>query len=322
MNTEARPVPTWFDPFLGDSGLRQCYHLLHQGAWAEFDAALDGAPDSWLHPFLLLSEDASIETVVFERYADARPSPRSLTYLGGARIRDGYERLATLGRDATVSDRQAFEQQLTAAEALLVDASREKLTAADPWILLLFSGRGLKLDLDTLRDRFENAHSRSPFRADACFHYLLGLGSRSGGSDVAMFDFARWVADEDEPSSPAMFCLPVAHLERGLGPETPHSLTEYLAEPEPVEELTAGLRDYLWETQSEATSPDLLTLNAYALAVTVVDVESARLVRECFRRIDNRPTAYPWIIDEDNNVATVFADIQRAQLRAASRFDF
>lgn len=311
-STVARPLPTRFDPFCQDDALRRPYQLLHAGAWDELEAELAGDPAGWPVLSLLAGEDAAVEVVVLQRYAEARPSARSVALFGGAVVRDAF----ALHR----ANPGAFASLLHQAEEILHHARRLDPDLADPWVHLLATGRGLRVELRELRDRFENAHARVPFRADACIQYLHGLSSRSGGSDGAMFDFARWIQSEAPPGSPAMVTLPTAHLEYGMGEESPRSLTEHLSHPATVAELTPALADFMWESPTRATHAELPTLNAFALAMTVEERESANLVRECFRRIDNRPTAYPWTLYQDEEIAEVFTEVQRSQLRSAERF--
>ncbi|MCP4223821.1 MAG: hypothetical protein GY773_10805 [Actinomycetia bacterium] len=313
MSEASRPPPTRFDPFLSDSKLRHAYQLLHAGNWDELDKVLSRAPGSWLLPPILTSEDAAIESVVLVRYVKARPSCRSLSLLAGLKVRDAFEA-------HSVEDATTFTTQLQRAEKLLHDAMHFDPQLADPWVHLLHSGRGLNIDLRDLRHRFESAHELAPFRPDACRQYLLGLSSRSGGSDDAMFDFARWIRAEAPSGSPAMGTLPTAHLEYCFGHESPVSLTEHLTHPATVAELTPALADYMWANPSQAGPAELPTLNAFALAMTVSDRETALLVRGCFRRIDNRPTSYPWSLYQDEEIAEVFNEVQRAQLRSADRF--
>ena len=181
------------------------------------------------------------------------------------------------------------------------------------------AGEARASDVRELRHRFENAHARSPFRPDACCQYLLGLSSQAGGSDDAMFDFARWIQSEASSGTPAMVTLPMAHLEYGMSGASRPNLTEHLTHPATVAELTPALAEYIWETPSRAGPQELPTLNAFALAMTVNDRDSANLIRECFRRIDNRPTAYPWTLYEDEEIPTVFTEAQRVQLRSADQ---
>lgn len=324
MAKQSRPVPTRFDPFLGDSDLRRVYHKLHAGKWDEFDEALSIERHSWLLQWILTSDDAAVETVVFDRLYKALPSARTLSLLGGAKVRDAWSLLDEITADTTEDEftriDQRFQDDLTDAEELLQSAIRLRPALADPWVQLLNSGRGLGIELKELRVRFENVHSRSPFRPDACQSYVLGLSTRRGGADSAMFDLARWLEAEAPAFSPARMVLPVAHLEYGMGNSAGYSLTEHLSRPETVGELAPALDGFLSATPDKADPTELPTLNAFALAMTVADSTTAQLIEECFRRIDNRPTSYPWTLYEDEDIAEVFVEVQRTQLRSAERY--
>jgi hypothetical protein len=329
QNSQSRPVPTRFDPFLGDTGLRHAYQLLLSAAWDEFTLLLEAEADSWVLQSILTSDDAAIETVVFRRLGEARPSARAFALLGGAQARDAELLLNEHRLDPSLPNRivdnpssirmAEAEALLTQAEETLQQAIRLRPALADPWVHLLATGRMLGRDLPELRTRFENAHSRVPFRPDACRHYTLGLSSRGGGSDAAMFEFARWVDHEAPAGSAARIVLPLAHLEHGLGP-APLTLSEHLALASTMEELSPALGAYLAATSPLAGPPELSLLNTFGLAMTITDASTARLVQECFRRIDNRPTSYPWSLYQDEEIPAVFAEVQRTQLRRVSRF--
>lgn len=320
-----RPGPTRFDPFLDDAYLREIYQLLQSGEWVDFGEALEHHEDPWVAKSILTSNDAAIETVVFQRFHEAMPSAGSLSLLGGAQVRDAWNILDTIDPDMAEAEfariDARFQESLATAEETLQQAVILRPALADPWIHLLNSGRGLGIDLQELRTRFENAHSRMPFRPDACHQYLLGLSSRGGGADGAMFDLARWLQAEAPTYSSARMALPMAHLEYGLSDSSNLTLTEHLSLEETVDELTPALAAFLLATPSEAESSQLLVLNAFGLAMTVNSEETARLTRECFRRIDNRPTSYPWSLYEDEEIVDVFNEVQRTQLRAAERFE-
>lgn len=322
QNSQSRPVPARFDPFLGDTQLRHGYQLLLSASWDELTQLLEGDPESWLLQSILTSDDAAVETVVLERLSDARPSARSLSLLGGAQVRDALALLDHGGpMNGTRSPaRDQAETHLLEAESTLQQAVRLRPALADPWVHLLVSGRLLGIDLPELRARFENAHSRVPFRPDACREYLFGLSSRGGGSDAAMFEFARWVTLESDLDSPARVVMPMAHLEFGMGETTRVSMTDHLAMERTVDELGPALSTFLENTSTQAGPADLLTLNAFGLAMTVNNSATAHLVQECFRRIDNRPTSYPWSLYQDEEIPSVFAEVQRTQLRSVARF--
>jgi hypothetical protein len=243
----------------------------------------------------------------------------TLTLLAAARSRDAWSLVAGRpGLDQVPSAvRHQFDVQMLEAEALLDEAVQIRPELTEAWIHLVSTGRGLGRDARELRTRFEHVHSRSPFRPDAARFYLLALGRQGAGNDSAMFDFARWVEAEAPAGSPARMVLPAAHLEHGLDGDRA-GLTRHLSQFDTVTEIATSLSDYLDATPERATPAELLPLNTYALAMTVEDGATAALTVECFRRIDNRPTSYPWSLYQED-IASVFAEVQRSQLRSAGQ---
>ncbi|MGF1598638.1 MAG: hypothetical protein ACFCVK_17210 [Acidimicrobiales bacterium] len=306
-----------FDPFRGDDDLRRAHRALHRGEW---DTVVDLVrPDrlGWILQETLTSEEAAVETVVFERLTARCDAAEAVSLLGGALVRDGWVLLAASVDDPGALD--AAVARLEEAEATLRRAVLMRPALADPWVHLLSSGRALGLNLEELRGRFENLHSRVPFRPDGCRQYVLGLSARAGGVDSAMFDFARWLVREAPPGSPARVALPMAHLEHGLGPECQVSLTEHLTIPETVAELVTACDAFLARSPRRAGPEQLLTLNTFALALTVDDHETARLVTEVYARIDGRATAYPWTLYQDEDIMAVFHEVRETQLDNAVR---
>jgi hypothetical protein len=317
------PAPTStgarFDPFLGDDDLRAVYRALLAGRWDEFLERMEADASGWLASSIITSDDAAIETIVFRHLVDARPSAMALTLLAAAQARDAWELVAAHPALDTVPSplRHRFESRMVEAESLLHEAVQIRTDLIEAWVHLLSTGRGLRQDPRELRTRFEHVHSRSPFRPDATRHYLLALGRRGAGNESAQLDFARWVEAEAPAAAPARMALPAAHLERGLA-DDPASSTRYLARPDTVIEIAKALTAYLEATPAVATPTELLPLNTFALAMTVEGRSTAALATECFRRIDNRPTSYPWSLYQED-IAAVFSEVQRTQLRSAAR---
>lgn len=346
--------PDRFDPFLGDRELRAAYRVMVDGDWRRLERFLEVSPKGWLFTSIVTGDIVAIETVLFEHWVDFDRSPRSRVFLANALIRDAFDRyqLHRMYRDAGGDGRPTvvgsaattagidpeddyetgeptidgflseaddrFVTELSAAEELLYEVISERPAMTDPWVALLISGRGLQVDLDELRERFENAHSREPFRADACRQYLQGLTKKWGGSNVASFDLARWLQEATPPTSPAREALPMAHIERGLLQYGTGDVVTYLSQPEVVAELTDGLIQFLQASPPDTPTDALGVLNAYALALHVGSSAAAALMVEVLARIANRPTEWPWSLFSDD-VAAVFAEIQAYKLRVASR---
>ena len=134
---------------------------------------------------------------------------------------------------------EGLQDRLLSAEELLFEVVAERPAMTDPWVYLLMSGRGRGLKLPELRSRFDNAHSRSEFRADACHEYMQGLTAKWGGTQKVVFEFARWVENESPEDSPARECLPIAHIEQGLVHDGGNGFGSYLRQAHVSDELLA-----------------------------------------------------------------------------------
>ncbi len=325
-----------FDPFLADVELRNAYRHLVEGDWRRLESFLDSSPKHWLLSSAVTGQIVGIETITFTRWVDGVNSPRARCHHAGALIRDAYEIRAAVEAHVSAPSFRAehgdieaarraeqaaadHQESLKQAERLLYDVIRDRPSLSDPWVFLLISGRGLGVRLEELRQRFDNAHSRDPFRPDACREYVEGLTEKWGGSQDATFDFARWVEQEAPPDSPARVSLPVAHLEQGLLDGQGTNLAEYLNDEAVVGELAGALESFLWATPAPAPTEVLPVLNAYALAVSADSAATAHLMAEVFTRIADRPTAYPWSLYKEN-IPEVFSEIRDDQLRFSARY--
>jgi hypothetical protein len=325
-----------YDPFLADVELRNAYRHLMDGDWRRLESFLDTNPKAWMFSSIITSRLVGIEPVTFVRWAEVAGSPRARTYHAATVIRDAFElrsnheaRVAE-GAEANVLVRQQLEaegeavvadyqESLKRAERELYDVVRERPSLSDPWVFLLISGRGLGVRLEELRQRFDNAHSRHPFRPDACREYLESLTEKWGGSQDATFDFARWVEQEAPPDSPARVSLPVTHIEQGLLDGGGANLATYLNDDSVVTELLIALESFLRATPSPAPTESLHVLNAYALAVSADSPNTALLMAEVFDRIAGRPTTYPWSLYQEE-IFEVFNEIQADQRRFSGRY--
>ena len=312
-----------FDPFLYDHDLRQAYRALVDGDWRRLERFLKTAPTAWMFSEIISSDVVDLETVTFERWVDFQQSPQSRCFYAAIQIRDAFRERDDAGYNdpnglIPPEAEQQFINRLNAAEEILFEVVTDRPALPDPWVQLLVSGRGLQVHLEELRERFENAHSRAPFRPDATRSYLTSLTKKWGGSNTATFDFARWIQAEAEPDSPSREALPMAHIDRGLLAHGRNDLATYLLQPDVVIELEQGLQRFLQAIPSPAPPETLGVLNAYALALTPAATPTARLVIQNFAEIDDRPTLYPWINYPDD-VLDVFASVKAEQLRYANR---
>ncbi|MEM7326710.1 MAG: hypothetical protein AAF531_26730 [Actinomycetota bacterium] len=319
-----RPRPDRLDPFLGDRELRSAYRALVDGDWKKLERFLLTSPKAWMFQGIATSEVLDIETVTFERWVDFKQTPRARSFYAAVQIRDAFAdrsraQAAHESEPLPADEDHRFAARLKTAEEILYEVVTDRPAMPDPWVTLLVSGRGLSVDLEELRERFENAHSRAAFRPDAALEYLESLTKKWGGSNIATLDFARWLEAEATDDSACRAALPMAHIERGLHEYGRENLARYLMQPEIVAELANGLLRFLQATESPASTEALPVLNAYALAMTADSAPTARLVIETYARIENRPTLYPWSIYGED-ITDVFSEIQADQLRFANRY--
>ncbi len=322
-----------FDPFLGSVEMRTAYKSLVDGDWTKLEGYFGDSPMSWLFGYIATSRAVGIETVTFERWDEARKHPQARTMHAAAMIRDVFEEMAEVEPSKRSANNSGstrlsqidsvrladLQQRLKAAELMLFEVVTENPAKADPWVYLLISGRGLGIKLTELRSRFDNAHSRAEYRADACHEYLQGLTAKWGGSQKAAFEFARWVEEEAPADSPARECLPVAHIEEGLLQDGGDGFASYLTQAHVADELLGSAAKFLRSTPNQAEYHHLPTLNAYGLVLNAYSAPSARILTEVFDRIANRPTSYPWVLYKEE-IIEVFHEIQSDQRRYASRY--
>lgn len=317
-NTRSEPQrPDRFDPFLADRDLRASFRALVEGDWPRLEAFMETSPKAWLFSHIIVSPVVDMERLVFERWAETDRNPHARILLAGAIVRDAIGGRGPNDDADAVAD---YEYAVRGAEEMLREVVRERPAMPEPWVQLLVTGRALGVKLEELRQRFDNAHSRDPFRPDACHQYLQSLTEKWGGSQTAVFDFARWLEVEAPPDSPAREALPIAHIEQGLTEQSDEELERYLAQPEVAGELSAALLKYLNAIPVNVASDALGALNAYALALNVTEGRTARLVEDVFDRIGDRPTAYPWSLYREG-VVKVFRQVEAEQRRKAARFE-
>ncbi len=289
-------VGATFDPFRGDVPIGQFVEELCAGEWEHADAFLAGRDDAWLVSEIIVSDTSEVPTSVIEEWAMALPSARSWTLLGRAQTRDAWAiRGRAFAADVDPSAWSGFFSGLEKAEETLQRAVELGPGSADPWVGLMTTARGLELGREEVTRRFNEAHGRDPFRADACNTMLQGLCHKWGGSHEEMFDFARWVEAEAPADSPARVVLPMAHIERVVsGMSEGLRFVSYSTQPDVAAELTDAAWSYLDAVGSDVEAQHLEPLNAMLLALIAVDRRSAAATHRIIERVAGRATEMPW----------------------------
>jgi len=307
-----------YDALFGDQDLRKARDRLVAGDIAFFDPFLDSRPDEWFVHRLFSGERTGIPIGVLERWAQERPSGRSLSWLGSAQIQAAWAiRGTSLAADVKEEAWEGFHGGLRKAEATLRHATQVAPDLADPWVGLLTTSRGLSMGQEELENRFEEVHKRSPFRPDACDVMLQGLCAKWGGSDERMFEFARWVEANAPVGSASAVHLPNAHYEYSFNQDEEQA-TYYRSEPV-VAELSAAAARFLNATHSPAPPVLLPALNMYLRTLIPVGPESARIIEACIERIADRPTSTPWH-RSNRSIGECYQEIRDHRLRQAKEF--
>ncbi|MBV9096541.1 MAG: hypothetical protein JO079_00665 [Frankiaceae bacterium] len=109
-----------------------------------------------------------------------------------------------------------FHAWLDGSEAHAYEAIRLDQADVVPYLTLVTTGRGLQLDLAELRTRFEAGRDRAPHHLELHRQMLQGLCAKWGGSDDAMFAFARSVADAAPDATGLAELVATAHVEAWL----------------------------------------------------------------------------------------------------------
>lgn len=109
-----------------------------------------------------------------------------------------------------------FKERLPWAEESLERAAVLLPDHAAAWVGLLRTGRGRRLDLTVLEDRFRQGHAREPFSAELCEQMTQTLTYKWFGSAEQSLEFARWILAEAPVGSAAHGCVALAHVEHAI----------------------------------------------------------------------------------------------------------
>jgi hypothetical protein len=215
----ATPGPVFtVDPTMGDpDALRLCDALEAQD-WAAARAILDGRD----HDDLAFLLDVAAAVPDSEQWladvvrADLRDTVALLAY-GMRGIAWAWDARTALFAEYVDRDQFAvFHERLRLAEDVLQDVVRRDPGNATAWYGLMKVARGLQLDRDEQRRRFDQAVSHHPEHLRAHRARLQQLCRKWGGSLDEMHAFARDASDNAKPGSPLGALVAEAYFEAWL----------------------------------------------------------------------------------------------------------
>lgn len=284
-----------FDRYYRDSALLRINELLRTQAWAEVVAIVSESPVPWFLQDRLIADGEPTPTVVFENWVARAPSALAFAMLARARTRDAWSvRGSGLASTVSPAARQQFLSMLNEAKQNALHSTELDPTSGAGWSALITIEKGLGNDMKTGHEYFLRAHAVSPFDPSACLARLNALTPRWGGTTEAMFAFAHWIQVDAPSGSAAQVALPWAHIDHALHSQPRGGSPAYLASEDVVVDINAGLGRYLDASPGWAPSPGLACLNSYIFVLSAQSMGQRELAKECLRRLDGRPTEFPW----------------------------
>jgi hypothetical protein len=298
-----------FDPWCGDAEIPVLRAALAEGDPRPLIAAYE-ASGPIRREFLVHTATNDQPSIDFVTTWPDREPDRPLAWLlrGSQSVSEAW---AARGRGyATTVEEDAwptFIERLDAAERDLVEAARR----GDPlaWSMMLVSGRGLEVPKEELAYRYRSATMASPALCTAADQYLQGLCAKWGGSDEAMFEFARDVVSSAPVGDPRHRLIPIAHFERGINfRDEAKGTGAYRQDPMARAEILAAAERSVFRPDFGTTPQHRLTLNWFAMALGWF--RCFEEARPLFERIGIAPTLWPWAFYGDDAI-TVFLDYRR-----------
>ncbi|MFK4196211.1 hypothetical protein ACI2LO_29590, partial [Streptomyces sp. NPDC033754] len=200
---------------------------------------------------------------------------------------------------------QLFHDRLATAEAWLYEVAEREPDWTSPWYGLQVTGRGLEVERDVARRRFEATVRRDPHHLGAHQQRLQQVCAKWSGSHEEMHAFARASAFAAPGGTLLGQLVAVAHLEHWLaldsGPDS-----RYIRRPEVVASLGEAADHSIRHPDFVRGRGWLQVYNTFAMAFSLAgDVASAR---ECFRATEGRVTEFPWFYLNGSDPAKAYKE--------------
>ncbi|MFB7512805.1 hypothetical protein [Streptomyces sp. NPDC056144] len=278
----------------GDPDARRVREAAEAGDWATVRDLLEARPESEDRTGLLwaVADVAGAERWLADAMAAEPQAPLPRLVAAVRHISWAWE-ARTSARAAQVSQEQfkIFHDRLATAETWLYEVAEREPGWTSPWYALQVTGRGLQVDGDVARRRFEAAVRRDPHHLGAHQQQLQQLCEKWGGSHEEMHAFARSSAFGAPRGTVLGQLVAVAHLEHWLaldsGPDA-----RYIRSPEVIASLGEAADHSIRHPDFVGTPGWLQVHNSFAMAFSLAgDTASAR---ECFRASAGRVTEFPW----------------------------
>ncbi|MEV5679793.1 hypothetical protein [Streptomyces sp. NPDC052179] len=288
-----RPVAR-VDKDSGDPDARRVREAAEAGDWATVRDVLDARPESEDRTGLLwaVGDVAGTERWITDVVAAEPQAPLPRLVAAVRHISWAWE-ARTGARASHVSQEQfqLFHDRLATAETWLYEVAECEPSWTSPWYALQVTGRGLQVEGDVARRRFEAAVRRDPRHLGAHQQRLQQVCEKWGGSHEDMHAFARSSAFAAPGGALLGQLVAVAHLEHWLALDSGPDF-RYIGRPEVVASLGEAADHSIRHPDFVRGRGWLQVYNTFAMAFSLAgDVASAR---ECFRATEGRVTEFPW----------------------------
>jgi hypothetical protein len=291
------------DVAFGDAGAASLRAAVAAGKWREAQDVLEGCRD-WGERGFLVDVLASIpgRPPCFDEWIDAAPGSAVALLASGAHgVSWAWEaRSARVAALVSKSAATTFFARLTTADSELERAVALDPADPTPWALMTVTGRGLELELDQVRERFEQAVRRDPGNRRAHAGMLTALCWKWLGSHEQMFDFAHATSACAPEGSGLHALVAQAHVERWLAfgmEDEAQGKGGYFAQPEVHGEVQ-------WAWDQSVASPEHRESrytphdrNHFAFCFWKAG-DKVRAAAE-LRAIGRKATKMPWGLDGD-----------------------
>ncbi len=285
-----RVPPAVIDLTWGDPAARAIRAALVAGDFATAERHLGSAADAQtLEHWIQACSDWEGRPDWLDRWIREWPASAHAHLIRGAHaVHWAWQ--ARSSRRADQVDTAAFAEFFRRLELAQVDldaARRLDSTSPLPAACSIRVLMGQQADADHLRATFDQATEGAPTLVGAHRAMLNALCAKWGGSDAAMFAFAR----ESASRSPALRALiPLAHVEAFIGIDSLEQRREYARQTQvrsEVEDAFAGFRD----------CRDLTALRsgANAFALQFVLAKDVRRSEQAFALTEGYVAQVPWL---------------------------
>ena len=284
--------------------------------WPTVRAILARHPDDEVSTLLhAMAENApDIHGWLTAKRDEAPDDPLAHLALGAVTVSHAWH-VRTSSRPQHVSRDQfkQFHALLREAEEHLYRAVELAPDSAAPWSYLVTSGRGLQMEADIVRRRFEAATDRCAHHRRAHQQMLQFLCRKWSGSHEEMHEFAAAAAAGPHWGRLAHL-VAIAHLERWLELPVGTERSAYMKQPAVQKELSEAADLSIFQPGwSDPRSP-YAEPNLFAMTLSLAGLPTD--ARRAFELTDGMVTRFPWSYINGRDQVTLFT-LWRDKARSA-----